>query len=305
MIAALLLGCPKPPPSGQPIGGLVAALSPRLERRWVSPVQLDHPLVGMVWSVRAGHPATWLDLTADARGARYVYAGEKHDNPDHHLLQAELIAAVAPRAVVFEHLDHEDPIGDATTPDALREASKWDESGWPPFEEYRPVFDAVFAAGAKVVAGHPTRSEVKTAMNEGFAALPPEAIAGLPLDPGLPPEARASLAEEIVDTHCGMADEALVDKMLRAQLLKDTWMARAMTAQPEGPVVLVAGNGHTRGDRGVPIWVTPAPDRQVVVAFVEVQADTTDPTAVDPEGADWLVFTPRHDDDDPCARFRK
>lgn len=243
---------------------------------------------------------------ADAAGARWLYLGEKHDNVDHHLLQADVLRAVKPAAVVFEHLDHEDPIAEATTPDELRQASKWDESGWPSFDAYQPVFAAVYGAGAKVVAGHPTRAEVKLAMSEGFAALPPEAVAGLPLEPGLPADERADLEAEIVATHCGMANDELVAKMLRAQLLKDTWMARAMSLAGDGPVALVAGNGHTRGDRGVPLWIdAPATEREVVVSFVEVTPGAADPTAIDPEGADWLVFTPRHDDDDPCAAFRK
>lgn len=291
------LGCPKTAGVEAPVADA------HLQRAWQSPLRRDHPDVGLVWSVRADAPSTWDALLADARGAAVVYLGEKHDNLDHHTLQAEVIAAVAPKAVVFEQLDAEDGVGGVMSPEAVKTASAWDDSGWPPFDGYAPVFRATEAAGAAVVAGHPTRAQVKTAMTDGFAALG-DAVTGLPLDPGLPEPLRQALATEIVDTHCGMANDALVEKMQRAQLLKDTWMARAVAAQPR-PTVLVAGNGHTRADRGVPFWVA-VPDgaREVVVAFLEVYGDTR-ATDVDPEGADWLVFTPRHDEDDPCAGFRK
>ncbi len=310
MIGLWLLGCPKAPP---PAAASAAVAAPPVTaalagRDWQSPLRRDHPLVGVVWSVRDGAAGTWDALLADADAAQWLFLGEKHDNVDHHRLQAEVIGAVGPGAVVFEHLDHEDPIGDAATSDALRAASKWDDSGWPPFDEYRPIFDAAFTAGARVVAGHPTRAEVKLAMSEGFGALPAEATAGLPLDRSLPDAERADLAQEVVDSHCGFADDAMVEKMVRAQQLKDTWMARALRTAHEGsaaPTVLVAGNGHTRGDRGVPSWVDDrSPGAMVIVSFVEV-GDATDPASVDPEGADWLVFTPRHDDDDPCAQFKK
>jgi uncharacterized iron-regulated protein len=299
----LLLGCPKAPPAP----AAVDAGPSRLERDWKSPLQREHPLVGLVWQVGEVAPASFDALLADAAQARWVFVGEKHDNVDHHLLQAEVVAAVHPTAVVFEHLDHEDPVGTATTAAEVRDAARWDESGWPPFAEYAPIFDAVFAAGARVVPGHPTRAEVKTAMNEGFDALPAEATADLPLADGLPPDLRAGLAAEIVESHCGMADDALVEKMLRAQLLKDTTLARAMrTAGDPGPTVLIAGNGHTRADRGVPHWLDDRGDHAMTtIAFVEVTPGATDPTLIDPEGADWLVFTPRHDEDDPCAAFRK
>ncbi len=310
MIALLaLLGCPKAPPAA----AIEATVGPPPfaalgDRAWESPAGREHPLVGVVWSVEEGAAKPWDDLLASARGARWLFLGEKHDNADHHRLQAEVIAAVAPGAVVFEHLDHQDPVAETRTPDALAAAVGWDESGWPPFAIYRPVFAAAFDSGARIVAGHPTRAEVKLAMSEGFGALTPEAVAGLPLEPGLPAPLREDLAREVVDSHCGMANEAMVEKMVRGQLLKDTWMARAMReaqAATRAPTVLVAGNGHTRGDRGVPLWLD-APDggERVTVAFVEV-GTARDPAAVDPEGADWLVFTPRHDDDDPCAAFRK
>jgi uncharacterized iron-regulated protein len=34
-------------------------------------------------------------LTESARKARFALVGEKHDNPDHHQLQAEVIAMIA------------------------------------------------------------------------------------------------------------------------------------------------------------------------------------------------------------------
>ncbi|MCB9688858.1 MAG: ChaN family lipoprotein [Alphaproteobacteria bacterium] len=275
----------------------------RLTHEWKSEVGVDHPLVGWVYSARSRQFAGWDDLVADLRGARWVFLGEKHDNADHHALQAEVIAALAPKVAVFEHLDHEDPIEGATTAAELAEASHWAESGWPPFELYEPIFTALYAGGGQVVAGHPTKAEVKLVMSEGFEALPAEAREGLPESPALPPEAQADLDAQIVDSHCGMATPEIVEKMRRAQLLKDTWMAREMTRHEASPppTVLVAGNGHTRADRGVPFWLE---GEKRTVAFLEVADDAFEPGEY-VEGADWIVFTPRVDDEDPCAAFRK
>jgi hypothetical protein len=69
-----------------------------------------------------------------------------------------------------------------------------------------------------------------------------------------------------------------------------------------GPrAALIAGNGHTRSDRGVP-WYLDGGAR--VVAFVEVRDGEAEPRAYEAP-ADYVWFVPRVDDADPCAAFSK
>ena len=42
------------------------------------------------------------DVLADMRAADVVILGEIHDNPQHHLVQAEAVEAITPTAVVWE-----------------------------------------------------------------------------------------------------------------------------------------------------------------------------------------------------------
>ena len=133
---------------------------------------------------------------------------------------------------------------------------------------------------------------------EGLSALG-DAAEGLPLDRELSPAQRASLSDEIVDAHCGHASPSTVEVMIAMQRLKDAWMARALSRAGSG-VVLVAGNGHTRADRGVPHYLD---GTSVTVSFREVADGETDPAAYD-EPADFVWFTPRVDDVDPCERFK-
>jgi hypothetical protein len=77
--------------------------------------------------------------------------------------------------------------------------------------------------------------------------------------------------------------------------------------------VLVAGAGHARRDRGVPVHIArQAPGAPVAsLAFVEV-----DPAAVKPGDYaarfvsdalpfDYVWFTPRVDDGDPCDKYKQ
>ena len=144
---------------------------------------------------------------------------------------------------------------------------------------------------------------IRRLVHEGLSALPPEIAAHVHLRP-LTPAQRASLDEEIKGSHCGMLPDAFVPAMSLAQRVKDAFMADMMASQPAG-AVLIAGNGHTRTDRGVPFALAGLRPGvpMTSIAFVEV-ADSTDPaTYATDQPAEFLVFTPRVDDADPCAKF--
>jgi uncharacterized iron-regulated protein len=69
----------------------------------------QHPLSGRVYAPAARDFRSPSQLTAALENARYLILGETHDNPDHHRLQAQLLAiflAQHPAAQVgFEMLD--------------------------------------------------------------------------------------------------------------------------------------------------------------------------------------------------------
>jgi uncharacterized iron-regulated protein len=294
----LLVACPKPAPVAAPVAAVASGPAPT-GGPWRSTVSADHPLVGRIWSVRDGRFASEDELLADLRAVPYVMLGEKHDNPDHHRLQAELVGELQPKACAFEMLDHADPIADAADPDALATAADWANSGWPDFAIYRPVFAACYDAHAAVVAASPTRDEVRTAMTSGIDALPAEVVAGLDRSHPLDDAQRASLTEEIEDSHCGQATPEMVTAMIQGQVFKDAFFARALAAEPV-PAVLIAGGGHTRTDRGVPLYLEPE-SRTVLLA--EVDPDRPDPAQYTGESPDWIWFTPAVSDEDPCVAF--
>jgi hypothetical protein len=77
--------------------------------------------------------------------------------------------------------------------------------------------------------------------------------------------------------------------------------------------VLIAGAGHVRRDYGIPTYLASStPEASVIsVAFLEVSQDRLEPTAyVGRFGRptfplDYVWFTPRVDDDDPCVAFEE
>ena len=268
---------------------------------WETEVYADHPLVGRIWSTARGAFVEPAALLEGLRAAPVVLLGERHDHADHHRLQGWILSRLDGATVVgFEMLDEADvaPIAGVTGSDALRDAVQWSQSGWPAFPLYRPVFDAVFAAGQQMVAVHPAKTRLRALMT-GPASQSTEnrALATTLSPPGL-----ATLREDITQSHCGHASPVIVDAMVLAQRFKDRWMmARLLEAAGTRPAVLVAGNGHVRKDYGAPNdLAVPAAS----VGLIEVEGDKLTAADYHPERFDWVWFTPRVDDVDPCEKFR-
>jgi uncharacterized iron-regulated protein len=278
---------------------------------WQSPLGREHPLVGIVWDVAAGGVLTPEALVPRLAARRYVLLGEKHDNPDHHRLQAwivrELIAAGRRPAIAFEmfRADQSAAIARhlATSPGDARglgDALDWGRSGWPPWSMYEPIVDAALRARLLLVAANLSDTTTGALRRGGVAALDPGVAARLGLDRPLPDDVRQRIATDIRDGHCGHLPEPAVDSFVVVQRARDAHMAAAMRDAGADGAVLIGGAGHVRRDVGVPRAL---PEREVAsVAFLEVRADTTTPPVL---AVDYVWFTPRVDDRDPCERFRR
>ncbi len=290
---------------------------------WQTSVQGEHPLVGVIWDVKAGQAVDEAGLTARLVAATHVLLGEKHDNPDHHRLQARLVggllAAGRRPALAFEMLDGDDaPAVEgylASRPaDAagLGAAVGWEKRSWPAWPQYQQIADLGVKTGLPLVAANLPDRLARATARQGAAALPADLRAELGLDEPLPAAVRAAMAQEITDSHCGFAPPGMVEPMILVQRARDAHMARAVLrgATADG-TVLITGFGHARTDRAVPAHlVRMGASGVVAVAFLEVQsgkqsaADYAADLGAGTLPFDYVWFTPRLDDTDPCEKFR-
>lgn len=286
----------------------VLGAGPRPE--WQTRVARDAPLVGVVWDVAAQAPISPEILVTRLAARRYVLLGEKHDNADHHALQAwilrELIAAGRRPAVAFEMIraDQSDAIarhltvssGDAR---GLGDALDWGRSGWPAWSMYEPIAAAALAAKLPILAANLSAATTATLRRGGVPGLEAGMVTRLGLDRPLPDDVRSRIATDIVDGHCGHLREASVDGFVLVQRSRDAHMGAVMREAGGDGAVLIAGVGHVRRDVGVPRVL---PDTEVVtLALLEARKDMTAPPSI---AVDYIWFTPRVDDVDPCERFR-
>jgi uncharacterized iron-regulated protein len=321
LTALVVLGCgaPNVPPEPPPIHARASA--PAARDAWRATLDRDHPLVGKVWDVKAGVFVEPDVVSENAAKVPYVLLGERHDNPDHHRLQARVVAELVKAGrhpqLVLEMLEVEQqPAIDSylaqpgSTAAGFGAALGWEKTSWPPFHDYQPIFEAAFAAKLAIKAGNVAQPDARALVKQGLSALTPQRAQELWLDRAFPPALEAALVDELRASHCGKLPERLLSPMALAQHARDAQLARVMSqAGPEEGAVLIAGGGHARLDRGVPYYLAHAtPDARVVsVGFREVRRADREPQkyASDEGPFDYLWFTPRASDEDPCAGFHQ
>ena len=276
---------------------------------WKSTVNPNHPLVGKWWDVNNQQFISYEDVVADIRSSSILLLGEKHDNADHHLLQSKIIQSIPEQdsvAISFEMLNNPSLLTDQTWTSTSQFSTQvqWEQSGWPEFQIYEPIFKIAIQRQYKIVAGSPSRKEMMSVARGTMDEVEMEKL-GITSD--LPKEFQDDLRQEIINSHCGYASEDMVVMMIAAQRYKDAIMAKSITDQlsTHQKVVLIAGGGHTRNDRGVPLYLDEKlKDNNISILPVEVQEGLTKPeeyTSI----ADFLYFTPRVDNIDPCEKYKE
>jgi uncharacterized iron-regulated protein len=285
--------------------------------RWLTKLDKDHPLVGRIWDVKNEKFIDRALLSRELVQADFVLLGEKHDNPDHHRLQAaclrQMVDAHRTPVLALEMVDaDEQPIVDGLLKGGGAQAfpASWERRGWPPWNEYSPIFQVAFDAGLRLVAANLPIDQARAIAKTG--KVEPDVAERLGIDAPLPPEAQTALEDELRASHCGHLKDDRVAPMALAQRARDGEMARRMVEEANGKgAVLIAGAGHARTDRGVPVVIhARRPEAKIVsVGFTEVTREAAEPAAYASHYAakelpfDYVWFTPRYTDEDPCVKF--
>lgn len=249
--------------------------------------------------------AVQADVLPDAAlAADVVILGEVHDNAAHHLTQAAALMQLAPKAVVWEMIsaDQAQRLAAAELLDSadIADLLDWNNSGWPAFDLYAPVFAA--AAGAAQYGGHVPRQAARTAMETGSAAAFGAEAVRFGMDRPLPADQQAVQEADQMASHCDALPQEMLPLFVDVQRLRDATLARAVTqalAETGGPVAVITGNGHARRDRGVPVYLEKAAPEAVVFVLGQSEAGQIEGTY------DAVQDAEPAERPDPCAVFQK
>ncbi len=254
-----------------------------------------------------GFPVSAHEIGPDALSnlppAQIVFLGEVHDNPFHHEHQAKAIAAIAPRALVFEMLTSAQadsvpkPLPDEA---ALGDLLEWEASGWPDFSMYYPMFTA--APEAAIFGAALPRDKARAAMGQPLYEAFEGDAARFELDESLDPELQAMREARQNAAHCDALPPEMLPAFVDIQRLRDAMLADAALRAHEatgGPVVVITGTGHTRTDWGAPAKLARAAPELALLSIGQYEAPLNGPAPNDL----WLVTDP-HPRPDPCEAFR-
>jgi uncharacterized iron-regulated protein len=282
---------------------------------WQESGGTGHPLVGQIYRVADATQVDESDLIEAATAADFVLIGERHDNRDHHRLQARIVRSLQPegqrpRAVAFEMIGADRQLdvveyldrhpGDAA---GLGAAVDWEARGWPAWARYEPIARAALANGAEIVAADLDEAEKRAVFAAGAQALRASFVRRTGLDRDFPAALTSDLQEELHESHCGRASPELLRGMYQVQRARDAMMADRLAAvSGRAGGILIAGNGHVRNDRGVPWYLARLEPgaRTLSIGLQEVRDDLRRLPHDLPY--DYVWFTPGVDDGgDACA----
>ncbi|WP_409524804.1 ChaN family lipoprotein [Nitrincola sp. MINF-07-Sa-05] len=276
--------------------------SPRLTPdQWQATDQLDHPLLGSIWSLPTGGISAADLLDSLPRGG-WLLLGEQHDHPDHHRIQVTLLKTLAQQgrlgAVAFEMLNTEQqPLldqwlgrGDEVTPEDL----DWNP-GWP-WERYEQQVRSALNLAERVVAADLPRALQRKAYTEGAPA-------------GALDAAHSEFMKELLFTsHCGKLPREHLGQMLQVQLARDQQMTDALAQHvyPQRTGVLITGAVHARQAIGVPRWIEPElPHLSLLLSSLDHKTDASaylpNSLELDVSEREFLLFTAALPEQDHCA----
>ncbi|WP_299391145.1 ChaN family lipoprotein [Pelagibius sp.] len=272
----------------------------------------DHALVGSIWDTRTGLRATEADLVAAAARAKWVLLGEKHDNPEHHRLQARIVDAIGAAgrrpAVVWEMAEpaHAQTLRAATarTVDGLGDALSWEARGWPAWSSYRPIAEAALKHGMTMAPGNAS-PEATRAVGRGEPLTAAE-IERLNWTLEYSEAQLDELTGILADSHCRMLPERMLPGMADVQRLRDAWMSASLREADSGDgAILIAGGQHVREDWGVPWRLGEDVFSLAIIEVVRGEEIAETYSSFDEAKFDFVWFTARVDEEDLCEKFRR
>lgn len=280
---------------------------------------LDHPLIGKIWDVQAHRFIDQPTLLSKLRMTEYLLLGEQHDNLAHHQHQSWIIQQFQQSqtqvSVAFEMIDDQQgnmlARHEVTSAEVMIGLLNQTRNHWDYEHRYKDLFTQIIAAGYPIMPANLNRHRLKQIVAQGEDKLP-EAYKKMLLQAPLSTAHMKALQEEIKQSHCDMLGEEASKKMVLAQRVRDAVIAHSLVRNQTPVKVLIAGFGHVRKDRGVPLYLLKQAKgaRLVTIGFTEVSTGANEVgyyasrLGTNKLPFDFVWFTPQVERSDQCASLR-
>ncbi|MDH5446234.1 MAG: ChaN family lipoprotein [Gammaproteobacteria bacterium] len=252
--------------------------------------------------------------------SEFILLGERHDNLIHHRYQSWVIEQLSnankKTGVAFEMINVQQgqllARHKVRTVDEMIGLLNQFKTHWYYEQRYRNLFAATLQAGFPVIPANLSRKQLRQLSTKGENGLPKAYRKMLEQVP-LSSLQTQSLEKEIMASHCNMLSNKIASKLVLSQRIRDAVMAHGLSKIHSPVKVLIAGAGHVRKDRGVPLYLMKyKPQARVLsLGFTEVEnsshkiADYTRRWAAEELPFDYVWFTPQVKRKDLCAEFAR
>ncbi len=247
---------------------LFVGCAKRIQPLWISKVAMMREPIGDedILRLPEGDLISFLQLLKGLEPSSVVFAGETHDQIDHHQNQVRILQGLIEKGkdvvVAMEMFERsQQPILDQWTEGKLTEEEflkevKWETTWSMDYNLYKGILDEAKNHRLKVLSLNIERDLVRRVGQEGITGLSQEDRAKLPEMDLRDKEHRKYIAS-IYKSHQGDSAKDF-ENFYQAQCLWDEAMAETLSrflgsSEGKGKTVLViAGSGHVAFDFGIP-----------------------------------------------------
>lgn len=263
---------------------------------------------GDIISMETGKTLSFDRFIEELKTKRLVFIGETHDNPEHHLIQVQILQALmagseCPLTLAMEFFQTtQQEVLDRYLEGELNETMFLKKVGWHRawgfhYHFYRPLIVMGKQGGSKILAVNAPRFITRKVARSGLSSLKPEERSQLATDIDLTNESHRAYVREVYSKHPHRAGLISFDFFYQAQCVWEDTMAENIgtyLAENDQKMVVFTGNGHIIKKFGIP-------DR--TLRHVRVDPSTvvlfplTGPLKIEKDTADYIWLT-----GGPCGR---
>jgi uncharacterized iron-regulated protein len=226
-----------------------------------------HFRIGRIIHLKTGKAVSFDQLIDQVGARRLIFIGEVHNNPEHHLIQVQILQALmsqyAPLTLAMEFfnktqqpvLDHYmDGSTTETTETVFLKDVGWDKNWAYAYHFYRPLLLMTKEKGRKILAINAPNTIVKKVARSGLSSLDPSERNQLASHIDLENESHRSYLRKIYEKHTHN-DLKRFDFFYQAQCVWEDTMAENIAkylSKNKEKLVVLAGNGHIINNDGIP-----------------------------------------------------
>jgi aminopeptidase N len=223
-----------------------------------------HFRTGQIIDLNAGKAISFEQLIHQMSSKELVFVGEEHANPDHHLIEIQILQALADASVRFtlameffqkkQQASVNRYLQRQLTEDQFLKEADWKRNWGFDYHLYRPLLLFAREHGIRVLALNAPLEIVMEVGRHGLKALNAEERSQIAQDVDLTNEAYRARIEAAYDRH--PKDEVKsFDYFYEAQCVWDDTMAENLTdylKTGDKKVIVFSGNGHVQYKFGIP-----------------------------------------------------